>query len=294
MTSAQQSTGKTYGNGWMHRWLIRILRVTDVRVIHWFAKIFVVPPTLLANRKSRTSIYRYFRHRHGYGKWRSVWMTYRNHAAFAEVVIDRFAMYSGKEFEIVIDNYELFRNLSNGNEAFIQLSSHTGNYELAGYTLRAENKSFYALVYGGEKESVMRNRSRMFAGNNIRMIPMADDMSHLFEIERVLAGGQILSMAADRSYGSQKKFTVRLLGADAGLPQGPFLLAVTRGVPVIFTTVMKEKAKRYRITIQPITADPALSRREQARALADDFAVKLEGIIKKYPEQWYNYFDFWT
>ncbi len=41
-------------------------------------------------------------------------------------------------------------------------SSHIGNYEIAGYSLPTEEKRFNALVFGGEKESVMTNRNRLF------------------------------------------------------------------------------------------------------------------------------------
>ena len=43
--------GTTYGNGLMHRWLIGLLSVIDIRVIYVLAYIFAVTPTLL-DRKS--------------------------------------------------------------------------------------------------------------------------------------------------------------------------------------------------------------------------------------------------
>ena len=60
---------------------------------------------------------------------------------FSQVVIDRFAMYAGKHFEVRIEGYEHFQHLSNQKEAFIQLSSHIGNYEMAGYTLTSKEKT---------------------------------------------------------------------------------------------------------------------------------------------------------
>ena len=55
-------TGTTYGNGWMHRWLIRALKYVDVRFIYAFSSIFVVPVCLLLN-PSRKIIYQYFKER---------------------------------------------------------------------------------------------------------------------------------------------------------------------------------------------------------------------------------------
>lgn len=285
--------GTTYGNGWMHRRLVGMLRIIPVPLLYAFAYTFVVPPAMAANSKARKAIYRYFRCRHGYGVLKSAWYTLRNHWRFSEVVIDRFAMYAGKKFRIDIDSYDLFLNLADLPGGFIQLSSHIGNYELAGYSLVAKTKRFNALVFGGEKESVMQNRSRMFDGNNIRMIPMQADMSHIFTIDKALADGEILSMPADRVFGSQKAFEVEVLGEKAVLPQGPFIMAASRNVPVLFTAVMKEKLTRYHISIHEVKTDVQGSVRERAKALATEFASQLDETLREYPEQWYNYFDFW-
>lgn len=285
--------GTTYGNGWMHRWLIRMLKVIDVRVLYGFTFVFVVPPTMLINRKARKAIYDFYRKHMRYGRFRSAWMAYKNHCAFSQVVIDRFAMYAGKKFEITIDGNDEFLKLSRHPGGFVQLSSHIGNYEIAGYSLVAENKRFNALVFGGEKASVMANRNKLFDGNNIRMIPMMPDMSHLFVIDKALTDGEILSMPADRVFGSQKSFGIEFLGENANFPQGPFVLAAMRDVPVLFVTVMKRRAKAYHITVSRIGCDSVGNARAKASALATRYVSLLESTVKRHPAQWYNYFDFW-
>ena len=288
-------SGTTYGNGWMHRWLVRILRAVDVRFIYAFASVFVVPPTMLVNRRSPRVMYGYFRRRHGYGRIRACAATLRNHCLFAQVVIDRFAMYAGKKFDITIDGYEHFTGLAAGKAGFVQLSSHIGNYEIAGYSLIAKEKRFNALVFGGEKASVMQGRSSLFDGNNIRMIAMSADMSHLFTIDRALTDGEIVSMPADRVFGSQKSFSLPFMGALAKFPQGPFMMAALREVPVLFVSVMKESARRYRISVEPLSLpDNTLPARRRAEALAAEYVKHLEATVRRYPTQWYNYFDFWT
>ena len=100
--------GTTYGNNWMHRWLIRMLGVIDVRILYAFSYVFVVPPTMIVQKKERKAIFKYFRERHGHSHIKSCWLTYLNHCAFAQVVIDKFAMYAGKRYKITIDGYEAF------------------------------------------------------------------------------------------------------------------------------------------------------------------------------------------
>lgn len=286
--------GTTYGNDWMHRWLIRFLRVIDVRLLYGFAYVFVVPSTMIVNSKARTVIYRYFRERLGYSPIKSLWKTFQNHCEFSQVVIDRFAMYAGKQFNIEIDGYDIFERLSKQPSGFVQLSSHIGNYEIAGYSLVAKDKRFNALVFAGEKESVMANRNKMFDGNNIRMIPMKADLSHLFVIDTALTNGEILSMSADRVFGSQKAFKIDFMGKPAKLPQGPFILAVMRETPVLFVAVMKKGCKTYHITVKQLESPSEWNGRKRAEALAKQYAEELERTVKEHPTQWYNYFDFWA
>lgn len=284
--------GTTYGNGFMHRWLIRLLKLTDVRIVYAFARVFIIPPTLIFGSNGRRSMAKFFREWKGYRGLKLLWEVYLNHCEFAEVVIDRFAMYAGKRFDIRIDGYDNFLELVSHPSGFVQLSSHIGNYELAGYSLPVEKKIMNALVFSGEKETVMRNRNRMFVSNNIRMIPMTADMSHIFELNAALERGEILSMPADRVFGSQKAFTLNFLGKKAKFPQGPFLMAAMRDVPVLFVAVMKERGKRYRIIVKRIESVSTGSIQSKAKNLAKGYVSLLERVIEEYPTQWYNYYDF--
>lgn len=284
--------GTTYGNEWMHKWLIRMLRYIDNRILYAFVAVFVIPVCLLVN-PSCGIIYGYFRKRHGYGRVKSAWKTYVNHCMFGQVVIDKFAMYAGKTFETEIVGYECFQRLANKEEGFIQLSSHVGNYEIAGYTLKADKKKFNALVFFGEKASVMQNRIKLFAATNINMIAIRPDMGHLFEIDEALTNGETVSMPADRIFGSQKKVTTEFLGADADFPYGPFSVATMRGLDVITVHVMKLSWNKYKIIVTPLFYDKAASRRNQIMELNHAYVNELERIVSLYPTQWYNYFDFW-
>ena len=289
----QEWAGTTYGNAWMHKWLIRMLRHIDVRILYLFVAIFVIPVCLVLN-PSRGIAYRYFRRRIGYGRLKSAWKTYVNHCLFGQVVVDKFAMYAGKQFAVEIENYNEFTTrASRKEEGFVQLSAHIGSYEIAGYTLAVEGKSFNALVFAGEKASVMQNRDKMFAGTNIKMIAIQQDMSHLFEIDKALTDGGIVSMPADRINGSQKCIEHVFLGAKAKFPLGPFSVATMRGLDVLAVNVMKDSLLGYKIYVTPLAYDKEASRQEQIRQLSSAYVAELEKRVRQYPTQWYNYFEFW-
>lgn len=289
----KQWAGTTYGSGGLHKSLIWTLRYIDVRFLYLFASIFVVPVCLILNDSRRTA-YRYFRDRHGYGRTRAAWATYINHCKFAQVVIDKFAMYAGKKFEVEVIGMDRFNELASKDEGFLHLSSHIGNYEIAGYTLVSERKTINAVVYAHEKASVMENRNNMFTKTNIRMITLRQDMSHLFEIDQALCNGDIVSFPTDRFMGQAKCVECTFLGKTAKFPQGPFSVATMRGLDVLAVNVMKTGLVKYRIYVTPLQYDKEAPRREQLRQLSRAYVAELEKRVLEYPEQWYNFFDFWN
>lgn len=290
-SSKIQWSGKTGGNKWMQKSLIILFKWINIRLLYLIMAL-VIPFYMIFNRKGYMSIYRYFRHRYSYSPFKSFVNVYLNHFTFGQVILDRFAFYSGKRFNINIIGNEKYEELINGENGFLMLSSHIGNYELAGYHLKAKNKSIYALIYGGETETVMKNRRKMFEGHNINMIPVTSDMSHLFEINNALRDGNIVSMPGDRIFGSTKYLELMFLGETAKFPLGPFAIAAQRDVPILSVFVMKESTNYYTIYVKRIDST-ATNRKERIDFMAKQFVSNLEEVISKYPKQWFNYYNFW-
>lgn len=279
----------------MHRTLIGSLRWLDVRLIYVFTSIFIIPVCLLLNlNHSRTTAYRYFRQRLGYGCLRASWYTYVNHCLFAQVVVDRFAVFAGKRFKLDIDGYEYFQQLELETKGFVILSSHIGCYEVAGYSLISKSKRFNALVFGGEKATVMKGRQEALSEHNIRMIPVREDMSHLFIVNEALSNNEIMSMPADRIVGSAKVVKVNFFGETASLPAGPFSVTTMNGFDALAVNVMKISAKRYKVYVTRLSYDTQAPRKQQMQQLANCYVEELERRVRQYPSQWFNFYNFWS
>lgn len=291
--SEREWAGDTFGTDFMHRSLIWALRYSDVRIWYVFTAVLIIPFCLLFSEAARTS-WHYFRKRQKCGKAKSLRRTYMNLVMYSQVVIDRFALYAGKRMPLEVINSDVFRELADKPEGFVILSAHVGCYEMAGYELDSPVKPLNALVFANEKKAVMQGRSQLFSPHNIRMIPVARDMSHLFKIEEALANGEIVSIPADRVFGSNRTVGVNLLGATARLPEGPFRVAVMRGLNVLTVNVMKTGSKSYTAYISKLDYDKSAPRRQQVQQLADGYAAELERVLRMYPTQWYNFYEFWT
>lgn len=256
-----------------------------------------IPFYFLFAAKGRNAIYRYFRDRFHYSRFKSFRKTFVNHFIFGQCLLDRFAVYAGKMnfFDLEIVGNEHFMTLIEGEKGFIIASSHIGNFELNGYLLRQEKKHINAVIFGGETEEVMKNRTKITSKNNISLIPVLPDMSHLFQINNALGKGEIISMPCDRTFGSAKSVECDFLGGKADFPIGAFTLAATFDVPVITIFTIKKNYRKYITYVKPVVADypQGASNKLKAEYLTRAFVRNLEEILRQYPEQWFNFYDFW-
>ena len=285
--------GRTDGNRWMQQQLINCFRFLSLH-IYYMGEAVVVPFYMLFGKGFKPS-YGFYRKRLGWNVLKSFWWSYKNHLRFGQVMIDRFARYAGKTFALTTDNIELYNELEAGDDAFVMLSAHVGNYEMGGYMLTAKRKSMHMLVFAQETETVMENRKKQFGRTNIRMIPVDNGMNHLFSINEVLTTGQILSLTADRRFGSERSVVCRFFGGDALFPLGPFATIVQRDVPTLVVLVVKTGIKSYRAILTRLPLPPTnLPRKERIQQLAQAYANELERVVRLYPEQWFNFFNIWT
>ena len=289
----RQWQGTTDGTSWMHRSLIGMMKVIPL----WFFYLLMslaIPFYMIFNHKGYLSNYHYFRRRHGFGPLKSFLHVFACHWMFGTVIMDRFASYSGKKFKVEVPQMLMYEELCTGEKGFVQLSSHIGNDELAGYELKAP-KNMNALVFAGEGKTLTENRSRVLGVNNVRLVNISEDMSHLVILNNALADGEIVNIHGDRVFGSNRTVRCDILGAEAELPLGPFLLASMRGVPAVSVFVMKAGLRKYRVHLfRPDEGLEGLDVREKAEAMAKAYASEITEVLRLYPDQWFNFYEFWN
>ena len=271
----------------MHRALISLARVFPLRLMYGIMSV-AIPVYVLADGRGRRASYAFFRKRMGYGPVRSALHVFSNMYNMGKVVIDRFAAYAGKKFRITGQAQWLYDALS-PEGTYMLFASHVGNYELSGYMLRSP-RPLKTLVYAGESELVMENRSRMFSGCNVEMVPIKEDMSHLFVLNDALQHGEVVSMAADRIFGPSKTLRCRFFGQEAAFPAGPFILAARRNATAFAIFVVKEGVRDFRAIAEELKGEGP----DKEQALADAYAAALERVARQYPDQWFNFYDFWA
>lgn len=273
-------------------WILNIVKVPFLYPILWI----IIPFYLLFGRKGYRAIYSYFRIHHKQNKWNAFRSTYNNHLIFGKVVLDKFALLAGnyRQFCVEVEGEAYFNNLIEQEKGFVIASAHIGNFELIGHCFKQNQKKINGIIFGGESKEFQNQRIKSLQRVNIQLIPISEDMSHLFAIKEAIEKGEVISMPCDRIHGSSKHYTTHFFEAEAMFPIGTFRLAAQLDVPMLAIFVMKTANLRYQSYIYQL--QPLLNEKstiKKAEFLAQQYIDLLENTLKKYPEQWFNYYDFW-
>ena len=242
--------------------------------------------------KGTRSIYYYFRKRLKYNVPKSIFGIYKSYFTFGKTIIDKAAISSGlkSQFTYECDGVENIINLLDKKQGGIMISAHVGNFEIAEFFFEEiDTRSQISLVTtDAEHKNIKEYMEKVTMRSNIKFILVQEDMSHIFEINKALTNAELVCFTGDRYMKDSKVMAETLLGKEANFPAGPFLLASRLNVPVLFVYVMKETNKHYHLY-----ARQAEVKNRDAQGLLKKYTESVESMLKKYPYQWFNYFDFW-
>jgi predicted LPLAT superfamily acyltransferase len=104
-------------------------------------------------------------------------------------------------------------------------------------------------------------------------------------------------MLADRGRPGNATACVDFLGSPAEFPTAPWQIAAALHVPVVLCAGLYRGGKRYDLHFEMVAERLEIDRarrRQQLRAVAQDFANRLATLIRVAPYNWFNFYDFWN
>ena len=254
---------------------------------------FVASYYFLFLRKSNKAIFYYFKERLQYSNFKSKKMVFKSYYTFGQTIIDKISISAGlrNKFTYEFDGIETLKKLLAEKKGGVLISAHVGNFEIAEHFLGDIDLNFQInLVTTDLEHSAIKNYLETVTQKpTVKFIIIKEDLSHIFEINAALANNELVCFTGDRYFEGTKSLTEKLLGKEANFPAGPFLIASRLKVPVVFVYVMKEPNLHYHLYAR----EAAVKHRDE-KALLKEYVKSVESILKKYPLQWFNYFDFWN
>ena len=283
--------GKSKGSVLGYQIFVFLIRTFGVRVAY-FILYFVATYYFLFLKKSNRVMFYYFHKRLGYSNMKARKMVFKNYFAFGQTLIDKTAIASGmrEKFTYEFDGIETLQKLLAEKKGGVLISAHIGNFEINEYFFNDIDFDLEINVVTSDTEhrAIKEYLESVSQKTNAKFIIVKEDLSHIFEINTALAKNELVCFTGDRYIEGTKSIKETFLGEEADFPAGPFLIASRLKVPVVFVYVMKEPKLHYHLF-----ARVAEVTHRNDRELLKTYIKSVESMLKKYPLQWFNYFDFW-
>ncbi len=175
-------------------------------------------------------------------------------------------------------------------KGLIVITLHLGNWEIGLALLARLGRPVSVVLRPEEAEGPARFEAEARAHPGVRTVTAGDSAWNGLDLLLALRRGEIVAIQGDRPFGPVTGRTT-LFGAPLDLPTGPLRLAQASGAPVLLVCCALRGHSRYRFHLErPLRVGPG---EDAARAALRDLAGGIERIVRRYPTQWFNFYDMW-
>ncbi len=288
--------GKSRGGVTGYKIFIFILKKFGLQPAYFLLYFVAFYFLIFTNKKS---IFYYFHKRQGYSKLKAIVKIYQSYYIFGQTLLDKIALLSGgkNHFFYTFDGEEYLKNMAKAPQGGLLISAHVGNWEMAGQLLNRLGKPVNVIMFDAEHEKIRKLLERVEEKKQMKIIIYKPDMSHIYKINQAIKRNELIAIHGDRFVQGSKTIEMEFLNAKAEFPVGPFYLASKYQLPVSFVFALKSSKSSYHFYATSAKTYPLTGsiqkRNEIIQQIVNDFIKELEKTVKKYPEQWFNYYDFW-
>jgi len=297
LNSMAQWSGKSKGTALGYRFFLLLIRGTSLGFTYFFVRL--VAAWYLAFSDNEPMRF-YFGQIHGMDRRHTRKSIFRNYCMLGEVLVDKVAILSGLKsgFSFTFEGEEHLEEISNQGQGGVLVGAHMGNWEVAGQLLERIKTPVNIVMLEAEREAIRDILEKVMVNRDVRIIAHSGDYNHLFRIDEALGRNELVVLHGDRYLPGANTVTLPFMGRNAAFPAGPLYLASKRGVPVSFVFTMKEGKRHYHLyaskgRVYPYPSRPA-TRKQEIKSMVADYVDVLESMVRKYPHQWFNYYQFWT
>jgi predicted LPLAT superfamily acyltransferase len=284
-----QWTGKTRGSVLGYRIFLTTIRLLGLKAAYFILN-SVSFHFYLFLPKQRKILESFYLNEVGIPEKKVKFTVRRNFNLLGQSIIDKMAFLIGKGDRITYsESGEIYlRELATKKQGAFLISGHVGNWDIAGNFLKGIDAEVSILMHQNEHAEILSLLDSQGSVPKFNIIPIADDFSHLIKIYQAIKQGHLVCMHADRYLDGAKTRLFNFFGKPAHFPIGPFQLIEKMKVPYSFVFAVKESTFGY-----ALSATKPIVPLKKAEEIGYDFVLLLEEKVKAFPEQWFNYYDFY-
>ncbi len=235
-----------------------------------------------------------------HGRPPTFWEIYRHLRCFAQITLDKVFFMTGRTEALEITrngNEHLFAQMATGRGGVL-LGCHLGSYDAMRASGLAESMPIQILGYFENARMINALISQLNPHLAERVIHLGSDpVGVMAKVKDRLEQGEMVALMGDRVGLNDRVVEVDFFGQPARFNSGSFLLASLLKCPVYLVFGIYREPNRYDLYCEPF-ADaivlPRKGRDEALAAYAQAYAARVEAMARQHPDNWFNFFDFWS
>ena len=225
------------------------------------------------------------------------WLTYRLCCNFGIVLLERAWVGICPDARVKSDFPESDRmfDLMRTGRGVIILNAHVGNWQMALSLLTESPVQINAHMRYDEEAAAKHWFDLQDRPCPFNIIRSDDTFGGMLEASAALLNGEAMVMMGDRWSPGTRYVEVTFMGEPVKMPVSPYYLASATGALIIVLFSACTGKRSYRVDILDVMDVPPDVKNdpEKLAACAAEYAELLEKFVKKYPLQWYNFYDYW-
>ena len=282
-------TGKSEGGVLGFRIFVYSIKIFGIKFAYFILH-FVTYYFYLFLSEKKKFLNDFYQQRLGYSSQQSKKLIRENFLVLGQGLIDKIAFLIGRGQRIgyVEQGEEYLIELIRKKQGAFLVSAHLGNWDIAGNFLSVLGAKVNVLMFQNEKEQIGKLLSEEGVEPLFNIIPIKSDMSHFIGIYNAIKNGEFVCLHADRFLPGDPTISLPFLGKKAQFPLGVFQIIEKLKAPYTFVFMVKKSTSQYSFTVtKPTIAN------KPAFEIAEEFIPIFEKKVREYPEQWFNYYNFY-
>ncbi|MGM0533480.1 MAG: lysophospholipid acyltransferase family protein [Campylobacterota bacterium] len=193
------------------------------------------------------------------------------------------------------ENFQRGLNTTVMKQGAIIASTHFGGWAAATNHFSYDDIKVHAVM----NESMLQQTQNFYKSldkNNeelVEIIDISKGMQGSLQIANALLHNECVAMMADRAYRQRDLIAHTFFKKEAYFNKSPFSIAYKADKPVVAYLFALQEPNRYETFSRIITLDKELGEEEAVRKALGEYVSFLKYYIKRYPNQWFNFYDFW-
>ena len=218
---------------------------------------------------------------------------YYNHLRiFAITMVDRFiTKILPEDFEFIYDDLERLVEIS--SKANILIFSHFGGWASASNFSKSDNQMNIAMQET-LMDSIKNIENSLGQKTSVNIIDINQGgIASSILISKALLRNELVAVMGDRTASKNANKAIKFLGENAFFNQNPFQIAYKMNKPIVVYFVILIGMQKYKLEFIEIDMDISKKKDISVLEALQKYVSSYENIIKKYPNQWFNFYDFW-